>query len=47
MYDFIFNTVHPDIDLRIDGAVAARALPSIQAIKVAGARSATPQFACA
>lgn len=47
MYDFIFNTVHPDIDLRVDGAVAGRALSSTQAIKASTARAATPQFAFA
>lgn len=47
MYDFIFNTVHPDIDLRVNGVATGRALASTQAIKVAGSRSTTPQFAYA
>ena len=35
MYEFIFNTVHPDIDLRMNDSPAGRAYPSSQANNVA------------
>lgn len=38
MYDFVFNTVHPDIDLRTNRISTGRGYPSFQANNIAGHR---------
>lgn len=45
MYEFIFNTVHPDIDLRTSGISTGRASAQFQAIDMSDPRVTMPRFA--
>jgi hypothetical protein len=45
MYEFIFNTIHPDIDLRTSAIPAGRASAHSQAIGMADPRVTTARFA--
>lgn len=47
MYDFIFRTTHPDINLGVNSTATGRAFPATHPINMTVPRVQTAQFACA